>query len=487
MDKTTGFLNIARQISSRQPVDERITHYSEFRLGLSTEEVRAQAARCMDCGVPFCHSAGCPLDNAIPEFIDLIYRDRWHDAVNLLHQTNNFPEITGRVCPALCEAACVNAIDSQPTSIRELELETIERAFAEGWVEAKPPAILTGKRVAIIGSGPAGLAAAQQLRRAGHKVVVFDKAEKPGGILRYGIPDFKLDKAILDRRLDQLRAEGVSFKCQVEVGRDVSIDYLRRGFNAICITVGAMQPRDLLIPGRELKGVHLAIEYLSQNNRRIASQQWLSELDITAEDKDVVVIGGGDTGSDCVGTAIRQGARSVQQLELLPRPPEIRPGNNPWPQWPLIMRTSTSHEEGGVRDWSINTTCFAGEDGHVTGMECVRLDWKAGADGRPVMAALAGSEFKIRADLVLLAMGFMHPVHEGLLDNLGVAYDPRGNVKVNGDMMTSVPGVFAAGDVNTGAWLVVGAIAAGRRLAHRVDRYLMGETSLPDTILPTKL
>ncbi len=487
MDKTTGFLNIARQISSRQPVDERITHYSEFRLGLSTGEARAQAARCMDCGVPFCHSAGCPLDNAIPEFIDLIYRDRWHDAVNLLHQTNNFPEITGRVCPALCEAACVNAIDSQPTSIRELELETIERAFAEGWVEAKPPAILTGKRVAIIGSGPAGLAAAQQLRRAGHKVVVFDKAEKPGGILRYGIPDFKLDKAILDRRLDQLRAEGVSFKCQVEVGRDVSIDYLRRGFNAICITVGAMQPRDLLIPGRELKGVHLAIEYLSQNNRRIASQQWLSELDITAEDKDVVVIGGGDTGSDCVGTAIRQGARSVQQLELLPRPPEIRPGNNPWPQWPLIMRTSTSHEEGGVRDWSINTTCFAGEDGHVTGMECVRLDWKAGADGRPAMTALAGSEFKIRADLVLLAMGFMHPVHEGLLDNLGVAYDPRGNVKVNGDMMTSVPGVFAAGDVNTGAWLVVGAIAAGRRLAHRVERYLMGDTSLPDTILPTKL
>ncbi|MCL4506967.1 MAG: glutamate synthase subunit beta [Chloroflexi bacterium] len=487
MDKTTGFINITRKTAGKQQVEERISHYSEFRQGLSPEESREQAARCMDCGVPFCHSAGCPLDNAVPEFIDLVYRDRWRDAVNLLHQTNNFPEITGRVCPALCEAACVNSIDSEPTSIRELELEVIERAFEEGWVEPKPPSIITGKRVAIIGSGPAGLAAAQQLRRAGHKVVVFEKADKPGGNLRYGIPDFKLDKAVLDRRLDQLRAEGVSIKCQVEIGRDVSIDYLKRGFNAICVTVGAMQPRDLLIPGRELKGVHHAIEYLTQNNRRVAGQTIPVEQSILATDKDVVVIGGGDTGSDCVGTAIRQGARSVQQLELLPRPPETRPDNNPWPQWPLILRSSTSHEEGGNRDWSINTNCFQGEDGRVESMECVRLEWAKNAEGRTVMTPIPGSEFALKTDLVLLAMGFVQPVHEGLLDNLGVAYDQRGNVKVDSEMMTSVRGVFAAGDANTGAWLVVGAIAAGRRLAHRVDRYLMGETALPDTILPTKL
>jgi glutamate synthase (NADPH) small chain len=487
MDKTSGFLNIERKTAGKQDVNERLQHSGEFRLRLSTDEMREQAARCMDCGVPFCHGTGCPLGNAVPEFVDLVYRDRWREAADLLHQTNNFPEITGRICPALCEAACVNALDSQPTSIRDIELEVIERAFDEGWVKPKPPAILTGKRVAVIGTGPAGLAAAQQLRRAGHKVVMFEKADKPGGILRYGIPDFKLDKAVLDRRLAQMREEGVSFKCEVEVGKDVSIEYLRRRFNAICVTIGAMQPRDLNVPGRDLSGVHMAIEYLAQNNGRVSGSVIPDQDEILATDKRVIVIGGGDTGSDCVGTALRQGARSVQQLELLPRPPETRLENNPWPQWPLILRTSSSHEEGGSRDWSINTIRFMGENGQVAAMECVRLEWSRSADGKTNMKPIPDSEFEIEADLVLLAMGFIQPVHDGLLDGLGVEYDARGNVKVNGEMMTSVPGVFAAGDTVTGAWLVVGAIAAGRRMARRVDKYLMGETSLPETHLPPRL
>jgi glutamate synthase (NADPH/NADH) small chain len=487
MDKTTAFITIERKSGSAQDVRDRLQHYGEFHIRLSPEDLREQAARCMDCGVPFCHGAGCPLDNTVPEFIDLVYRDRWREASDLLHQTNNFPEITGRICPALCEASCVNAIDGQPTSIREIELEVAERAWEEGWIQPKPPAMLTGKRVAIIGAGPAGLAAAQQLRRAGHKVVMFEKADQPGGILRYGIPNFKLDKAVLDRRLEQLRAEGVSFKVAVEVGKDVSIDYIRRRFNAICLTVGAMFPRDLNVPGRELDGVHFALEYLAQNNRRLYGHEEPGELEINAAGKNVIVIGGGDTGSDCVGTALRQGARSVQQLELLPRPPEARMDNNPWPQWPLILRTSTSHEEGGNRDWSVNTVRFKSQDGRVSAMECVRLEWGKGPDGRPTMTPVPGSEFELQVDLVLLAMGFVRPVHEGLLDGLGVEFDSRGNVKVDANMMTSVPGVFAAGDANTGAYLVVGAIAAGRRMARRVDLYLMGETSLPDTIVPPRL
>jgi glutamate synthase (NADPH/NADH) small chain len=486
-ERTTAFLEIERKTAGKQDVTERLQHFREFRVPLSAEEMRDQAARCMDCGVPFCHGTGCPLGNAIPEFIDLVHRGRWREAAELLHLTNNFPEVTGRVCPALCEAACVNAVNSTPTTIREIELEIVERAWEEGWMQPQPPALLTGKRVAIIGSGPAGLAAAQQLRRAGHLVVVFEKADKPGGILRYGIPDFKLEKHVLDRRIAQMRAEGVSFKCEVEVGQDVSADYLRRRFDAICITIGAMQPRDLNIPGRELGGIHLAIDFLSQNNRRVAGQLIPDGEAILATGKRVIVIGGGDTGSDCVGTALRQGALSVQQLELLPRPPEARPESNPWPQWPLILRTSTSHEEGGTRDWSINTLRFKGQDGHVAAMECVKLEWGKGEDGRTTMTPIPGSEFELEADLVLLAMGFVRPVHDGLLDSIGVEYDARGNVKTDIEMMTSVPGVFAAGDANTGAWLVVGAIAAGRRMARRVDLYLMGETSLPETVLPPRL
>ena len=486
IERTTAFLDIERKTAPKLSPAERLRHYREFMIRRPPEDLQEQAARCMNCGTPFCHGLGCPLDNTIPEFNDLVFNNRWREAADILHLTNNFPEVTGRVCPALCEAACINAIDGQAVSIRDIELAIIENAFEQGWVEPQPPAMLTGKRVAIIGSGPAGLAAAQQLRRAGHQVVVFEKAEKPGGILRYGIPDFKLEKWVLDRRIEQIRAEGVSFKCQVEVGRDVSASYIQRRFDALCVAIGAGKPRDLAIPGRELDGVHLALDFLQQNNRRLDGLRF-DGPPITAQGKHVVVIGGGDTGSDCVGTSLRQGALSVQQIELLPKPPDSRLEHNPWPQWPLILRTSTSHEEGGARDWSINTVRFVGDNGHVTGLECVRLAWEKTPQGQMKMVSIPGSEFTLQADLVLLAMGFVGPVHEGLLDSLGVAYDPRGNVKTDENMMTSVPGVFAAGDVNTGAWLVVGAIAAGRRMARRVDQYLMGESDLPDCVLPPRL
>ncbi|MDW8407214.1 MAG: glutamate synthase subunit beta [Anaerolineae bacterium] len=486
MDRVTAFLEIERKPAPKQSPAERLHHYREFVLRRSPTELQEQAARCMNCGTPFCHGLGCPLDNIIPEFNDLVFNGRWREAADMLHLTNNFPEITGRVCPALCEAACINAIDGQAVAIRDIELAIIEHAFEEGWVEPQPPDILTGKRVAIIGSGPAGLAAAQQLRRAGHQVVVFEKAEKPGGLLRYGIPDFKLEKWVLDRRIAQMRAEGVSFKSQVEVGKDVSATYIKRRFDALCLTIGAGQPRDLNIAGRELSGIHFALDFLQQNNRRLDGASFEGP-EIHAAGKRVVVIGGGDTGSDCVGTALRQGALSVQQIELLPKPPDARSEDNPWPQWPFILRTSTSHEEGGQRDWSINTLRFIGEDSHVTGLECVRLAWEKTPAGQMKMTPIPGSEFFLPADLVLLAMGFVGPVHEGLLDSLGVAYDARGTVKVDENMMTSVPGVFAAGDVNTGAWLVVGAIATSRRMARRVDQYLMGESDLPDCVLPPRL
>jgi glutamate synthase (NADPH) small chain len=486
-ERITAFLEIERKTGPKQHASERLQHFGEFMLPRADEELELQAARCMNCGTPFCHGHGCPLGNLIPEFNDLVYRERWEEAGVLLHLTNNFPEVTGRVCPALCEASCINAIDGQAVAIRDIELAIVEKGFQEGWIRPEPPAILTGKRVAVIGAGPAGLAAAQQLRRAGHKVVVFEKAEKPGGILRYGIPNFKLEKWILDRRIDQMRAEGVSFKCGVEVGQDVSATYLRRGFDALCITIGAGKARDLAIPGRELKGVHQALDFLGQNNRRLAGMN-IPEADaIVATGKRVVVIGGGDTGSDCVGTALRQGAADVQQIELLARPPENRTPGNPWPQWPMVLRTSTSHEEGGARDWSINTARFKGEDGQVTALECVRLEWEKTPEGQFKMKPVPGSEFDLPADLVLLAMGFISPVHEGFLDSLGVAYDPRGNVKADARMMTSVPGVFTAGDANTGAYLVVGAIAAGRRMARRVDEYLMGESDLPDVAPLPKL
>lgn len=481
-----AFLDIPRKNATRQAVEERLRHYREIYKPRTAEELQQQASRCMDCGTPFCHGAGCPLGNLIPEFNDLVARGRWKEAADLLQLTNNFPEVTGRVCPALCEASCVNTLGGDAVTIREIELNIMEKAWQEGWIVPMPPVAETEKRVAVIGSGPAGMAAAQQLRRAGHTVVLFEKAPKPGGVLRLGIPDFKLEKHILDRRFDQMEKEGVQIRCNTEVNAEVLSEW--KAFDAICLTGGAMQPRDLPIPGRELEGIHFAMDFLTQNNRRQAGMDLSGEREILATGKRVVIIGGGDTGSDCLGTSLRQGATEVVQLELLPAPPETRAADNPWPQWPLILRSSSSHEEGGSRDWCINTVRFQGADDHVTGLECVRVEWEKGADGRWNMTPCPGTEFTLETDLVLLAMGFTQPVHAGLLDDLGVAYDARGNVQADPDTMrTSVEGVFTAGDMNTGAWLVVGAIAAGRRMARRVDQFLMGSSDLPECELPPKL
>jgi glutamate synthase (NADPH/NADH) small chain len=488
MAKSPDFLDIPRRVAEKERVDERLKHFREFSIHLSDEELREQSARCMNCGVPFCHGSGCPLGNNIPEFNALVHEGRWRDASDLLHETNNFPEITGRLCPATCEAACVNAIEGEATTIRQIELAVVEKAWLEGWVAPVPPSVETGKKIAIVGSGPSGLAAAQQLRRAGHAVTVYEKAPEPGGILRYGIPDFKLGKRILSRRLAQLRAEGVRFELNVEAGVDITGNFLRKRYDAICLCGGAGTPRDLDIPGRDADGIHFAMDYLIQSNLRAGDEAIPSDREILAEGRDVVILGGGDTGSDCLGTALRQGAASVTQLELLSQPPEGENPETPWPRWPLILRTSTSHEEGGERDWSVNTLAFTTQEGRVTGLQCQRLEWQEDpATGRMAMTPILDSEFELKADLVLLALGFVRPIHAGLLDGLEVAYDPRGNVQVDEHMMTSVPGVFAAGDMQTGAWLIVGAIAGGRRMARNVDLYLMGESALPDTPPPTAL
>ncbi len=486
MGKPTGFLDHERKTASRDDAGDRLKHYREFYNWLPEKELREQASRCMDCGVPFCHGTGCPLGNSIPEFNDFVYNGQWKEAIACLHATNNLPEITGRLCPALCEASCVCALNGKAVSIREIELAVVEKGFAEGWIKPCPPEAETGKKIAVVGSGPAGLAVAQQLRRAGHAVTVFEKNKKLGGTLRYGIPDFKLEKTIIDRRVAQMEAEGIVFKTGCEAGKDISADDLKKQFDAVCLTGGAMQARDLPIPGRDQKGVYLAMQFLTQSNRRVSGEAIEGE-EILATGKNVVVIGGGDTGSDCVGTSLRQGAKNVTQIELLPCPSEDRGANNPWPQWPLILRTSSSHEEGGSRDWCISTTEFVGENGQVKKIKCVKVDWVKGDDGRMKMTPVAGSEFELDADLVLLAMGFVQPVHEGLLDGLKLEYDARGNVKVDENMMSSQKGVFAAGDMQTGAWLIVGAIAAGRRLANRVDKFLMGQTCLPNCELPAKL
>jgi NAD(P)H-dependent glutamate synthase small subunit len=427
----------------------------------------------MDCGIPFCHAFGCPLAGRIPEFNDMVHRGQWRRALDLLHANNNFPEITGRICPAPCEAACSLSINQKPVTVRQIELEIVERGWREGWIRPEPPAKKSGRRVAIIGSGPAGLAAAQQLARAGHEVVVFEKADRPGGILRYGIPDFKLDKSVLDRRLEQLRAEGVAFETGVEVGADVSARYLRQKFDAVCITAGARVPRDLAVPGRGLEGIRFAMEYLVQQNRRNAGAAITHGEEILAKDKDVVVIGGGDTGADCVGTARRQGARSITQIELLPEPPADRPPENPWPTWPTILRPSSSHEEGCTRLWSIQTREFIGRDVRVRALKCVRLQWSAAdGSGRRTPKPIAGSEFELKADLVLLALGFLHMEHGPIVEELGLEADDRGNLRVGSDYQTTAPGVFAAGDSVAGASLVVRAIAQGRQMAAGVDAYL---------------
>lgn len=470
MGKPTGFLEYPREAPSTRPIEDRVRDFKEFVVHLPVARVETQGARCMDCAVPFCHTSGCPVQNLIPEWNHLVHQGDWREALTRLELTNNLPEITGRVCPAPCESACTLSINTSPVTIKQIELAIIERGFAEGWVVPRPPKRETGKCVAVVGSGPAGLAAAQQLRRAGHQVTLYEKDERLGGLLRYGIPDFKLEKWVIDRRLDQMRSEGVEFETGVAVGEDVSARYLRQRFDAVLLTMGAGQPRDLPVPGRELGGIHFALEYLSRSNRHVARQIPDEEL-ISAKDKVVLVIGGGDTGSDCVGTAHRQGASEVHQFEILAQPRVwTEPWNPAWPAWPAILRTSSSHEEGCRRRWSVATSRFSG-NGVVQTAHCADVEWREVQSGRrPV--EVPGSEFELRVDLVLLAMGFVHVQHSRLLADLGVEFDARGNILAEGSYQTSAPGVFAAGDASTGASLVVTAIWHGRRAAQAVDRYL---------------
>ncbi len=471
MGKVTGFLEFQRKTYSNRPVDERIGDYREIAIPLSNNDVSTQAARCMDCGIPFCHSMGCPVYNLIPEWNDLVFRGNWLEAYKRLEMTNNLPEITGRICPAPCETSCTLSINSSPVTIKQIELAIIENAFAQGWVTARPPAVESGRKVAVIGSGPAGISAAQQLRRMGHAVTVFEKEDKIGGILRYGIPDFKLEKWVIDRRLEQLIEEGVGFETSVHIGDDLSARYLRRAFDAVLVAMGAGQPRDLAVPGRDLAGIHFAMDYLSMSNRRISGS--LADTgNVSAQGKSVLVIGGGDTGSDCVGTAHRQGAKTVHQFEILPKPREWTDGSNPeWPFWPQILRTSTSHEEGCDRQWGILTKQFTGDASGVKKIHCIKVEWTA-QQGKPLaMKEIEGSGFSLEVDLVLLAMGFLHVTHNRLLNDFGVAYDNRGNIETK-NYATSVDGVFGAGDADIGASLVVRAIFHGREAAKAIDNYL---------------
>jgi glutamate synthase (NADPH/NADH) small chain len=470
MGKVTGFMEYTREVPARRPVAERVNDFQEVYQEFPEQKLRLQGARCMDCGVPFCHT-GCPLNNVIPDWNDLVYRDRWKDAIRALHATNNFPEFTGRICPAPCEAACVLGINSPPVTIKSIEQAIIERAFREGWIHPEPPSRRTGKRVGVVGSGPAGLAAAQQLNRAGHWVTVFEKADRIGGLLRYGIPDFKLEKRILDRRLEQMAREGVVFKTRTHVGPSLPMEELRPEFDALLLAGGAESPRDLHVPGRELEGIHFAMEYLPQQNRHLAGDAVAGQ--ILATGKRVVIIGGGDTGADCLGTAHRQKPASVHQFEILPMPPLERSPNTPWPLWPLQLRTESAHEEGGIREWAVATTRFSsGENGHVKQLHVIRVG------PPPKFEAIPGTDFTLDADLVLIAMGFTGPVKNGMLEALGVKLDARGNVEADANYMTSLPGVFTAGDMRRGQSLVVWAISEGRKAARGVDKYLMGETRL---------
>jgi glutamate synthase (NADPH/NADH) small chain len=478
MGKPTGFLEITRHDHGYAPVEERVKHFRDFVVPLPESGVREQAARCMDCGIPYCHR-GCPVHNIIPDWNDLVYRGHWREALEVLHSTNNFPEFTGRICPAPCEASCTLNFNDQPVSIKDIECAIIDKGWAEGWVTPQIAARRTGKRVAVVGSGPAGLACAQQLARAGHRVVVFEKNDRIGGLLRYGIPDFKLETVLIDRRLAQMQAEGVEFRPNSHVGADLPARRLLAEFDAVILAGGSEQPRDLNVPGRELSGIHYAMEFLTQQNRRVAGQKILPDQEILATDQQVIVIGGGDTGSDCVGTSIRQGARSVTQLEIMPKPPLHENKLLTWPNWPLKLRTSTSHEEGCERDWAVATKAFIGTNGQLTALRVARLEWRT-VNGRQTMVDVPDSEFEIPADLVLLAMGFVHPVHEGMLQELGVALDERGNIRAGvNDYQTSLNKVFSAGDMRRGQSLVVWAIREGRQCARAVDEFLMGSSELP--------
>ncbi|HUC72295.1 MAG TPA: glutamate synthase subunit beta [Stellaceae bacterium] len=482
MGRPTGFLEIERRDRSYEKPEARRRGWNEFVKPLPAPETREQAARCMDCGIPFCHD-GCPVNNLIPSWNDLVYRDQWRAALKVLHSTNNFPEFTGRVCPAPCEAACTLNIDDSPVTIKTIECAIVDRGWREGWIEPLVPARLSGKNVAVVGSGPAGLACAQQLARAGHKVTLFEKADRIGGLLRYGIPDFKMDKTLIDRRVEQMAAEGVTFRTEVEVGADVAMDRLLGEFDAVALTGGAEMPRDLEVPGRKLDGIHFAMDYLPQQNKRNAGDgedRAAPDGTITAEGKHVLVIGGGDTGSDCIGTAVRQRAASITQLEILPRPPDRENKALVWPDWPMKLRTSSSQEEGCERDWAVLTRRALSEDGHVSALECVRVDWVRNPDGRFAMQEIPDSGFTLKADLVLLAMGFVGPVKRGMIDQSGAALDARGNVAANTvDYRTSVPKLFAAGDMRRGQSLVVWAIREGRQCARAIDEFLMGASSLP--------
>lgn len=485
MPDPRGFLKFThRETPERRPVDLRLRDWKEVYEDFSHDTLTEQATRCMDCGIPFCHN-GCPLGNLIPEWNDQVRTGRWHDAIERLHATNNFPEFTGRLCPAPCEGSCVLGINQDPVTIKQVEVEIIDNAFAEGWVVPLPPDRLTGKTVAVIGSGPAGLAAAQQLTRAGHSVTVFERDDRIGGLLRYGIPEFKMEKRHIDRRLEQMRAEGTEFRTGVNVGVDITAQQLRSQYNAVVLAGGATERRDLPIPGRELDGIHQAMEYLPWANRVQFGDPVLDadgEPPITAKGKNVIIIGGGDTGADCLGTAHRQGAASVHQFEIMPRPPETRADSTPWPTYPLMFRVSSAHEEGGERVYSVNTEEFTGENGRVTGLRAHEVQMKAGK-----FEKVEGTDFELEADLVLLAMGFTGAERPGLLTDLGVEFSDRGNVSRDDAFATSVPGVYVAGDMGRGQSLIVWAIAEGRAAAAAVDRYLMGSSVLPAPIKPTTM
>jgi glutamate synthase (NADPH/NADH) small chain len=479
MGKVTGFIEYKRDKQPYRPVAERLRDWRQVMRPWPTEQLQKQGARCMDCGIPFCHQ-GCPLGNLIPDWNDLVYRDKWREAIDRLHATNNFPEFTGTLCPAPCEGSCVLGINDDPVTIKAIELAIIDHAWAAGWIAPAPPAVETGKTVAVIGSGPAGLAAAQQLRRAGHQVTLFERDDRIGGLLRYGIPEFKMEKRVLDRRLHQMEAEGVVFRSGCHVGVDVTVDELRREFDALLLCGGACAPRDLPIPGRELAGIHFAMEFLTLQNRRCEGDAVPDERFISAGGKDVVIIGGGDTGADCLGTVHRQGARSVHQFEILPRPPDQRAADNPWPQWPNIYRVSSAHEEGGERVYSVSTKRFLGDErGHLRALEVVQVEVAKDDSGRIAFRDVPGSEFVLPCELALLAMGFLGPERPGMIEQLGVRLTDRGNVWRDANWMTSVLGVFTAGDMQRGQSLIVWAIAEGRSAARGVDAYLMGRSDLP--------
>ena len=476
MGKPTGFMEATRELPRRRPVEERVKDWNEVYLPFPDENLKTQAARCMDCGVPFCHT-GCPLGNIIPDWNDLVYRNRWREAIERLHLTNNFPEFTGRLCPAPCEASCVLGINEPAVTIKQIEVTIVDRAFQEGWVVPQPASKKTGKKVAVVGSGPAGLACAQQLARVGHDVTVFERADRIGGLLRYGIPEFKMEKRHIDRRMKQMEAEGVKWVVNAHIGVTHPVDELKKNFDALALCGGACHGRDLPVPGRDLKGTYFAMEYLPQANKLQHGDSVANQ--ISAKDKNVIIMGGGDTGADCLGTATRQGAKSVKQFELLPRPPKERAIQNPWPQWPNIWRSSQAHEENECRDFSIQTTHLSGENGVLKKLHAVRLNWVPNpAGGPPKPEPVPGTEFECEADLILLAMGFLGAEKNGMLTQLGVKMTERGNVWSDESKMTSVPGIFTAGDMTRGQSLIVWAIAEGRNCAYGVDKFLMGESTL---------